>query len=484
MSTGRPILTAERMSALDPASQVRIARDPLLQYELLPAGRGGMSPGQEQLHRLQCANRMCRACNQVGKTHALCAELHWQGLGTHPFRPIRRDLKASYCVIKDFESGYHEFCAKLRALQPPDVLHPNCEYSLSSGYSFLDKGHRRRWIVYKDGYRIEFKSGTQDPMALESATVDALFFDEPPKPLHWSAGRARLSVSNGPTLIAMTPIGRPLGWLRRELEGNPETGEKPREFWEQVVIQLTAENAPHRTPESIAAQIARTPNWERGQRILGEWDGVTQGRRFSLSDRHEITEEAAFARPFHQIRVGADWGEAAKRTTVYVVGVQGKRPPYTYVVLGEYVSTDRTVPAEDMRGFLALLSRLGLQPEQIRAAYGDINSAGKMMGGYSCNEAAEDSLAAQLHVSKSPISFQVPNKRPGSVNLQEGRIEHAIIENRFYVVETCLALLQSFRHYTGKEEDLKHALDGCRYSVSDLLIEGMAQPNTVRNIKV
>ena len=38
----------------------------------------------------------------------------------------------------------HEFCGKLRALQPPDVLHPSCEYSVSSDYNVLDKGHRRR----------------------------------------------------------------------------------------------------------------------------------------------------------------------------------------------------------------------------------------------------------------------------------------------------------------------------------------------------
>ena len=484
MSAGRRVLTLPALDALAPKQRAMIARDPLLRYELLPSGKGGMSPGQWYLHAAPCVNRLCRAANQVGKTHALCAEIHWQGLGTHPYRVTGRSQMVSYCVLKDFESGYHEFCTKLRALQPPDVLHPSCEYSVSSGYSVLDKGHRRRWIMYKDGYRIEFKSGTQDSMALESATVDAVFFDEPPKPAHWGAARARLSVSNGPTLIAMTPIGRPLGWLRKEIEGDPETGDPPREVWEQVVIPLTPENAPHRTPESIIAQLARTSPWERGQRIEGGWDGVTPGRRFALEDRHVIDDEARDARVYAQIRLGVDHGEGAGRTTIYAVGVVGRRPPYTFVVLGEYVSTERTVPAEDARGLLQMLSRLGLRVEQIRAAYGDINSAGKLGGGYSCNEALEDSLALQMHQSRCPVTFEVPSKRRGSVNLGEGRMSHAIIENRWYVHESCSALLASYRHYTGKEEDLKHALDGVRYAVADLLLEGTTPAKTVASVSV
>jgi hypothetical protein len=482
----RPALTAAAYDALPPQLQALIARDPLLQYELMEAGRGGMSPGQEELHRSRGNNRLCRAANQVGKTHALCAEIHWQALGTHPFRPVRRDLAVSYCVLKDFDSGYHEFCAKLRALQPPDVLHPSCEWSIGSGYSVLDKGHRRRWIMYKDGYRVEFKGGKQDAVALESATVDAVFFDEPPKPLHWGAARARLSVSNGPTLIAMTPIGRPLAWLRKEVEGDPETGEPPREEWQQVVIPLTAANAPHRTKESIEGQIARTTPWERGQRIEGGWDGVTPGRRFALEDRHVIDDAQRDSRAYTQIRLGADYGEGAGRTAIYAVGICGRRPPYTYVVLGEYISQERTVPTEDARGLLAMLSSLGLHMEQVRAAYGDMNSAGKLGGGYSCNEAMEDSLAMQLHQSRCPVAFEVPGKRKGSVTLGEGRIAHAIIENRWLVHESCTSLLASFRHYTGKEEDLKHAIDGVRYAVWDLLLEGAkaSARSTVANVSV
>jgi hypothetical protein len=133
-----------------------------------------------------------------------------------------------------------------------------------------------------------------------------------------------------------------------------------------------------------------------------------------------------------------------------------------------------------------MLSSLGLHMEQVRAAYGDMNSAGKLGGGYSCNEAMEDSLAMQLHQSRCPVAFEVPGKRKGSVTLGEGRIAHAIIENRWLVHESCTSLLASFRHYTGKEEDLKHAIDGVRYAVWDLLLEGAkaSARSTVANVSV
>ena len=52
-------------------------------------------------------------------------------------------------------------------------------------------------------------------------------------------------------------------------------------------------------------------------------------------------------------------------------------------------------------------------------------------------------------------------------------MSHAMLEDRFFVVEDCLELLSSLRNYTGKEEALKHALDGVRYGISDLLAGGM-----------
>lgn len=474
MSTGRFILTRHKLLDLPPQDQARIARDPLLQYRILESGKGGMSPGQEEIHRSQAQNRLVRAANQIGKTHAVCAEVWWQATGSHPWRTAGKTYNVAWCIIKDFESGYHVFCKKLRALEPPGILHPNCTWDAATGYSYIQKGKRKTWLVLADGYTIEFKSGTQDAMSMESDTVDAVFFDEPPKPGHWSAARARLSASNGPTLIGFTAVGRPVGWLRKEVEGDPKSGEKPKEDWTQIVIPLSAENAPHRTPESIAAQIARTPAWEAAQRIHGGWEGVAEGRRFSAFKEHHVLSLAdALAYGISHYRLSGDYGEGPGKTAFYLQGIVGNREPYTYVVLGEYVSEERTTPMQDAVGVVDMIRAVGIDPREIARAFGDVNSSGKLGAGSSCNEEMERAIARILKVSRCPFTFEVPDKSKGSVSFGEGGMSHAMIEDRFFVVDDCTSLLSSMRNYTGKEEALKHAIDGVRYGIADLLAGGM-----------
>ena len=465
-----------------------IANDPLLQYCLFQSGKGGMSPGQRRIHVAQGANRLVRAANQVGKTHGICAEILWQWLGWHPWRQIKRKLRVSYCIIKDFESGYHEFCAKLRALLPPDALHKNCQYSMSTGFSYLEAGHRRPWLVHKDGYRIEFKSGTQDSMALESATVDAVFFDEPPKYEHWSAARARLSVSNGPTLIAFTAVGRPLDWLKREIEGDPKTGRLPAESWESVVIPLSIETSPHRTPESIAAQIARNEaSGQSQQRTEGGWEGVTEGRRFkAFTARHceRTAAELIATYKISEFRLGADWGEGPKKTAIHLIGlVKSKAEPgkpvlWTYLVLGEYVSQETTTPAMDAKGTAAMIKAVGINPAQIAQGRGDINSMGKGGPGQSVNAAFEAAFTKEIGVRVCPFKMVVPDKSKGSVDLGHSMISHAIMEDPYFVATECESLIQSFNHFTdggtAKDEGYKHALDGARYGIDDTF----EQPDT------
>lgn len=450
-----------------------IAADPLLRYEFYLPGQDGMSPGQEEIHRSQAQNRLVRAANQIGKTHSICAEVWWQATGSHPWRKISRKYNVAWCIIKDFESGYHVFCKKLRALEPPGVLHPNCTWDKATGYSYIQKGKRKTWLVLADGYTVEFKSGTQDVMSMESDTIDATFFDEPPKPGHWSAARSRLSASNGPTLIGFTAVGRPVGWLQKEVEGDPKSGEKPKEEWAQIVIPLSAANAPHRSPESIAAQIARTPAWEAAQRIYGGWEGVVEGRRFSaFKEQHVLSLSDAMEYTFSHFRLSGDYGEGPGKTAFYLEGIVGTREPYTYVVLGEYISQERTTPTQDGAGVLAMLKEVGIDPREIARAFGDVNSAGKLGAGASCNEEMERAIARLMKVQRCPFQFEVPDKGKGSVSFGEGAMSHAMLEDRFLVVEDCIGLLSSIRNYTGKEESLKHALDGVRYGISDLLAGG------------
>lgn len=457
-----------------------VAADPLLQYCLFQSGKGGMSPGQRRIHVAQGVNRLVRAGNQMGKTRAVCSEMWWQAIGWHPFRVISQRHKSSYFVIKDFDTAYAEFCAKVHEVEPAGILHPKCTYTLGSGYIYLEKGTSHKWIVTKDNYRVTFKSGNQDYNALESGTIDAIFFDEAPKRGHWRAGRQRTS-TGGPTLVGFTVQEAPLEWLRLEIDGNPKTGALPLERWETIILKPDIEDAPHRTIEEIQGQIAKAKaGGQYEQRIMGGWEGTTDDRYFlAFNDRIcQYTAAELIARfQIAQYRVGADWGEGPKKTGVYLEGIINlpKEPnqpqKYAYVVLAEYISNDATTPTMDAVGFNEALKAINFNPLLIRMGRGDINSMGKGGPGQSVNSAFEAAFAKEIGARVCPFKMVVPDKSKGSVDLGFAQISHAQMEERYFVASECESLIQSFNHFrkdgSAKDEGYKHALDAVRYGIDD-----------------
>ena len=91
------------------------------------------------------------------------------------------------------------------------------------------------------------------------------------------------------------------------------------------------------------------------------------------------------------------------------------------------------------------------------------------------NSFLERAVATLLHLSQCPFSIDIPTKGRGSVTAGESALNHAMLEGRFFVHESCRAFIHAARHYTGKEADLKHPVDGVRYAIGDLVL---ATPTT------
>lgn len=475
---------------LSPPQLEAIANDPLLQYCLFQSGKGGMSPGQKRAHIAKGVNRIIHAGNQAGKTRLVVAEGWFQLIGWHPYRQISQKMNVSYFVAKDVDNSYHELCAKFHEVEPAGILHPKCSYSPTTGYIYQEKGKSNHWIVTKSGYRLEFKSSTQDPGALESGTVDAIFFDEAPKQAHWIAGRMRVAATNGPTLIGFTVQNAPLGWLKLEVEGDAKKGIVATEKWDSITIKLDAVDSPHRSAETIEAQIAKAKAAGKyEQRIMGGWEGVTEDRYFlAFNDRHcQYTAQELIARfKIDQFRIGADWGEGPKKTAIYLEGIVNlPREPnqpqkYAYVVLAEYVSADATTPTMDAAGFNAALKAISFNPVLIRQGRGDVNSMGKGGPGQSVNSAFEAAFAKEIGAKVCPFRMVVPDKSKGSVDLGFAQMSHAQMEDRYFVASECESLIQSFNHFrkdgSDKDEGYKHALDAARYGVDDTFEQDTVRP--------
>jgi hypothetical protein len=433
--------------------------------------------------------RMVRAPNQTTKTFSAAWEAWAHLIGAHRWRPEIRP-SPGWVMLADLENGYPTIAKKLRAVEPGDWLDPATHYIEGKGYYT----NGRRMIRSKLGHLMEFRSGEGEMMALAMASIGWLWIDEVPKQSHFGEALSRVAVAKGPAWMSFTPIGRPAGWLRRHVEGDPDTGDPPREDWQQIRIQLTERDCTTetgrviRTEDSIERQCAAYSHWELAQRRYGEWEGVSTDRRlkgFSEACLLTLDELPTRINPKagDEIRVSMDHGEGTGKQVAYLEVLTGRK---TYLYR-EWVARENSGPREVATGILAMLADAGLSIYDVSKIVGDINSAGLAAGkgGGKYNDFIERELCTLLNVATSPVEITTPNKRPGTVDAGESAMSHAMKEGRFFVFYedghpfSCKAFVGSARHYTGREKDLKDPIDAARYGCQDRLLQPVQSPGRV-----
>lgn len=425
---------------------------------------GGMSPGQRAFHQHSARYRRLQAGNQVGKSYAGAAEAWWAMTGTHPYAPAP-PARLGWIVMPDMDGDWPKISSKLRELQPGNVLAERCRYDPVRGYVSGGK----RCIELRSGSVCYPKSGTQDPLALEGGTIDWVWVDEPPKRTHWLTLSQRVAVRGGKVWLTFTPIGRPLGWLREFFEGNPDSNPPvpPAPDWVEIRIRLSPENCPHRTAANVEAQIAQMSPWERRQRRDGDWEGLTEGRRFVSFGEGSVVDNA-FITAFKPVdfRLTWDHGEGTGNQIGILLIGDGRR----WIAADEVISEKGSTPDMDARLALDMLTRWGLAVDHVTAAFGDINSAGKAGAGASVNALLEAAFARLTRRSVTPFEIRRPVKKAGSVLAGEKALNSLIREGRFFTTAHTKSLNAALQHYTGAEKDLKHPLDAVRYGLSDILL--------------
>lgn len=441
------------------------AENPLLRYFYGDPGKGGAAPFQRRFHRAQDRKRTTLTANKMGKTYAGGAEAWCYLLDWHPYRETLGTGILLWVLCQDHTTGWPEISACLRELEPPGAVDESCHYIEGVGYSY--RGAKA--ILMRNGNRLECKSCKQHLQALEGPRVHGGWVNEPPTEAHFNALRARMSMDMGPLWATLTPINRPVEWFRDKIEGNPDTGQPPHEDdWWIEHVPLSKDEAPHRSQESIDAQIAECDPWEYNQRILADWEGVAQGRRLAAFTEHCIIGDDRMPGDVDEIRLGMDWGEGDGKTRAYLEGIRGSR----IYLLREYSSSSDTgwSPRDHARGILSLLSDLGLTPHHVNAAYGDTNSAGLIGAGAKYNTLIEDAIAAELGVPVCPFTIQPAQKRKGAPAASISAMNAMMRDGNWLVHESCTAFIRSARYFTGREKDLKDAIDGARYAVMDKLL--------------
>lgn len=451
--------------------------------------------GCDPFHRDLSLNRLLRAPNQVGKTYAGCAEDWWFLLDLHPYRP-RHGIAAPklLVLIAQIEKNYREFCEKLHALEPPGILADGCRYIAGHGYTYRGS----HVLVLKSGAMAVFAGGEGQSIGSAGGTFHALHVDEPPKAGHFDEAIRSVMHRGGPIWATMTPVGRPVGWFKLRVEGDPETGVAPRERWSQTVPELTLDairtvrrGILTREPATIQRQIdAYTGTEHEAQRLRGAWDGTQEGRRFPgfIPGKHVIDCTMALAgKNIDRIRLSVDYGE---RPDTLIAGLHVEVGG-TFYVLAERPGRDNGLPASIAADMAAMCHEWGLPLAAFsRAAgdrasiHGDINSAGIAGGGMSANEMLTAALVSAGFPEDAEARPPAAGKGRGSVLSGEIAINATATTNRLYVDRRCKRVIHAMSYYVAGDQSIKHPIDMLRYGMGDRMIATMGRQHTTRAVMV
>lgn len=418
--------------------------------------------------------RLLRAGNQLGKTWAGLADVIYRCLGSHPYTLVKAAPIEAWVVVVSWEQSL-SIQKKLYELVPKDAIH---DPEWTPGRGFKGKTPLLRFL---NGSVLRIRTVNQGALALAGATIDYVLIDEPPPEEIWSELAARVLRQRGRIAITLTPIGLPLGWLKRLVE---EGAVQDLHFPLSVENTTPIGGRPLLEQADIDKLTAQVLPQEVAQRIHGEWDsGWTEGRVFKQFD------PAVHVRPDPPmgealIGVGIDHGtETGAQVAILTALVRdgGDGHPKIWV-LDQVVSDGMTTPDQDAAAILAMLRRCGLRWENVDKWVGDRKVFGKKNGSLKSNAMLMSAFERALKLPTGSLPFRINTayKPRGSVFEGYRVLSAAMLRGDFTINPRCRGLIDDFQKFDGREaSEHKHSIDALRYTL-ELYTRRLYQPQTVR----
>ena len=445
------------------------------------------SPGPVHLafHRDGSRIRLLRGPNQSGKTEAGCKEAVDLSLGRGLWRPVSPPPVRGRVVCHSHKQSL-TIQRKLWLSIPKGTLDPRTHFDKVIGF-------RHGWVGFKNGSEIRIVTIGQDLLAHASETLDWIWIDEPPTPEVYAECVSRTIQTGGCVFLTLTPIGRPVGWLRALVEGKlPEelegldgfSGELAHTISEHHYV-LSVLDCPWMTQESVKEAISAVPYYDRPQRIGAEWEGLTVGRSFVAFSPRNIGPggrspmEGWKGKGDIKVVLGGDHGELASHSfwllVAYQIDRSGKGLPRLSIrVLGEYANALGADDLEDAQAIQAMVERRGLRLDHIDFGVGDINTAGKSKGGRKLNDLMTEHFAVAMGLPPGAPSFVVRNpwKGSGSVDYGVRVVNNQLRRLDLEIDPECPMMIETCRHWTGESSGLLvHRADTLRYVVTEIIRE-------------
>jgi phage terminase large subunit-like protein len=318
--------------------------------------------------------KMLRAGNQVGKTTAALAEVHFQCSGKHPYRKLRRRPPIEAWIICASWSQSLAVQKKFFRIARRDLINGSRCHPINGFHA------NNPTAIYKNGSVVRFKTANQNTIDLSAATIHLVLFDEPPDPGVFAEVQERVKRTEGDVLWAMTPVGRPVEYVRERVERGLISEHHTRLSPEALVP--VGETEPLKTElgtpmdaEWIAKQELKYLPMEREIRMHGGWEMRTGERTFDNFDQGEHVVELEELPPGEwEFHLGLDHGLKQFKEVALLVAVEPPREPsdpYRVVVLDEYCGQAGTSVRADALAIHQMLERNGLTWGELTSVWGD-----------------------------------------------------------------------------------------------------------------
>lgn len=408
--------------------------------------------------------KLLRGPNQGGKTQAGAAELLYRLRGRHPYQQLRHPAPIRAWVVCASWKQSLVIQAKVRELIGDDELGEDTHYTPKNGFS-------GQYLSLTNGSTCRFVTAEQDTVHLASETLHFVWIDEPPPEGIWSELLARVRNLRGVIALTMTPIGRPVEWLRKLVEEGAVSDH---------VYSLTVANCtpigcvvPFITQAVVDNFRASCLPIERAQRCDGAWEGVSDDRMFAAFGDHLITDELPASQVL--IAVGVDHGAKAGRqraVLVYATQIAGHARAW---IVDESASTERSGVEQDARGILDMLARNGVALHEVDYWIGDRRHGGDWRGNQKSNRDLKRAIALLTRKSldelPAPLRFMsVPRKWSGSVAYGVRLMNKMMADDLLTVSPRAKEVIEGMRYWMGSPDDpKKDAVDAARYAIEKLV---------------
>lgn len=322
------------------------------------------------------------------------------------------------------------------------------------------------------GSVISFATYAQGGARIAGGTKHRMILDEPPPEAFFGEAAPRLLRHGAHLRIGFTPVPgmADVRYLRKMVEEEHTV--------EQVLAPLCEANCwpvgalrPWLTQAQIDAAVKLWPAAQRGIRVRGDWEPLTEGAWLDAFDDTCISEERP--PPGAYLVVSGDHGtQPGKQRFVLEAFAdrQGLRPRVWF--LDEWAPAEFTLPEEDARAILAMLTRNGLKYDDVDDWVADRSAQTREGHVRKSNGRLATEIAALLKRKKETLRWiHTPRKYAGSVadgyalfnalfaRRDDGR-PHGLVHPR------CKSLIAGARIFQGKEQEpSKDVLDAARYGI-------------------